>query len=164
MWPRSSGVAVRAPRARIAVVLATGFLLAPVAAPADSAPNASLPDIEDEVMCPICGTLLELSEAPQADRQRVFIRRMIAEGRSKEEIKDALVAEYGEEVLATPQGSGFDLSAYLIPILGFVIAAVALAVGITRWRRSRPDPPTEAGAPPDEDADRLDADLARYDL
>jgi cytochrome c-type biogenesis protein CcmH len=148
------------------LVLTLTVLLSPTAAAAVSNPRASLPDIEDEVMCPICGTLLELSEAPQAERERVFIRRLIAEGRSKEQIKDALVAEYGEEVLATPQGSGFDLTAYLIPIAAFLAAAGALAVGVRRWRRSsrRGGPEPEPAPPRGEDAERLDSDLARYDL
>ena len=114
-------------------------------------------------MCPICGTLLELSEAPQADRQRVFIRRLIAEGRNQEEIKDALVTEYGEEVLATPEGSGFDVAAYAVPIAAFLIGAVALLLGVRRWRRT-PQPRPSATSPKGEDADRLESDLARYDL
>jgi cytochrome c-type biogenesis protein CcmH len=126
--------------------------------------GASLPDIEDEVMCPICGTLLELSEAPQADRERVFIRGLIAEGRSKDQIKDALVAEYGEEVLATPQGSGFDLTAYVVPIVAALAAAGVLVVGVRRWRGRRGGPEPEPTAPRSEDAERLDSDLARYDL
>ncbi|HZO04857.1 MAG TPA: cytochrome c-type biogenesis protein CcmH, partial [Solirubrobacterales bacterium] len=68
--------------------------------------QTSLSEIEGEVMCPVCGTLLELAESPQALRQKVFIKRLVAEGESKEQIKDALVAEYGEEVLALPEGDG----------------------------------------------------------
>ena len=148
------------------VGLALIALAIPVGAGARQAPQASLPDVEDEVMCPVCGTMLQLSESPQADRERVFIRKLIAEGRSKQQIKDALVAEYGDSVLATPQGSGFDLTAYLVPILGFLIAAVALLFGVRRWRRSgeaaEPDP--GARPPQGEDAERLESDLARYDL
>ena len=81
-------------------------------------------------MCPVCGTLLELAESPQAQREKAFVARLVAEGRSKDEIKDALVAEYGEEVLALPEDSGFDLSAYLVPIVAFVLAAIALALGV----------------------------------
>jgi len=115
-------------------------------------------------MCPVCGTLLELSESPQADRERVFIRKLIAEGRNKHQIKDALVAEYGSAVLATPRGSGFDLTAYLVPIIAGLLAATALVVGVRRWRRStRPEEP-EATAPGGEDAERLESDLALYDL
>ena len=40
-------------------------------------------------MCPICGTLLNLSHAPAAERERVYIRKLIAQGKSKDEIKDA---------------------------------------------------------------------------
>jgi cytochrome c-type biogenesis protein CcmH len=136
------------------------------AAAAAPTPQTTLPDVEDEVMCPICGTLLELSTSPQAERQRVFVTRLIAAGRSKEEIKDALVAEYGGRVLATPGGSGFDLSAYLVPAIAFAVAVLALAMGVRRWRRASaggegPDAPS---GPDGEDAERLNADLARYDL
>jgi cytochrome c-type biogenesis protein CcmH/NrfF len=132
-----------------------------------AAPRTSLADVEDEVMCPICGTLLELSSSPQADRERAFIRRLISAGRNKQQIKDALVAEYGREALAQPEGSGFELSAYLVPVIGFLLAALALAVGVHRWRRGGPAPPGPGrgpGPPSGEDGERLDADLARYDL
>lgn len=158
-----------------ALVIAAGLAL--LSAPAGSvwaqqtvagarAPQASLTDIEAEVMCPICGTLLELSESPQGQRERVFIKGLIAEGKTKGEIKDALVAQYGSGVLALPRGSGFNLSAYLMPIVAFIAAAIALALGIRRWRRAAPRNHREATEtePDDEDSKRLDADLARYDL
>jgi cytochrome c-type biogenesis protein CcmH len=134
---------------------------------AAAAPRASLIEIEKQVMCPVCGTLLQLAESPQAQREKAFIQRLIAEGKTEAQIKDALVAEYGEEVLALPQGSGFSLSAYLVPIVAFIVAAVALALGVLRWRRAGRgdgrDGPAAAG-PKGDDAERLDADLARYDL
>ena len=117
--------------------IALFLILAPAAI---AAPQASLPDIEDEVMCPICGTLLELAESPQAKRQRALVRRLIVEGKSKAEIKDALVAEYGRQVLALPGGSGFDLSAYLVPAIAFAAAAAGLAIGVRRWRRAAGPP------------------------
>jgi cytochrome c-type biogenesis protein CcmH/NrfF len=133
-----------------------------------AAPRTSISDVEDEVMCPICGTLLELAESPQAQRQRVLVRRLIAEGRTKAEIKDVLVAQYGRGVLALPGGSGFDLTAYLVPAIAFVLAAVGLALGVRRWRRAaKPPGPGDsaaAGGPQGEDAERLEADLAHYDL
>lgn len=155
-------------RAGIAVaVLVAVAGLAPAAVSAAS--RASLGQLEEEVMCPVCGTLLQLAEAPQAQREKAFIRRLIAAGRTETQIKEALVAEYGEEVLALPRGSGFSLSAYVVPIVAFVLAAVALAIGVMRWRRAGggagDDGPGPRPAPPgDEDAARLDADLARYDL
>lgn len=149
----------------LATTLAALALVA-FAPAAGAAERASLTEIEKQVMCPVCGTLLQLAESPQAQRERVFINRLIAAGKNEEQIKDALVAEYGTEVLALPEGSGFNLSAYLVPIIAFLLAAAALAVGVVRWRRAggSKDGGPQAPGPSGAEADRLDADLARYDL
>ncbi len=162
------------PRSALAALLPVALLLASVAlvtaASATAAtPRTTLNEIESEVMCPVCGTLLELAESPQAQREKVFVARLIAKGLTKAQIKDALVAEYGEEVLALPKGSGFNLSAYLVPIVALIVAAIALALGVLRWRRAGGGSgPASAGpaaaGPSGEDSERLDADLARYDL
>jgi cytochrome c-type biogenesis protein CcmH len=131
-------------------------------------PKTTLPDVEDEVLCPICGTALNLSFSPQADRERAYIRKQIAAGKTKDQIKDELVAQYGTQVLAEPPKSGFDLTAWLVPGAAIAIAAIAIAIGLRRWRRAGRgggDPPAGGGPPLDpSDAKRLDADLARYDL
>ncbi len=156
----------RALAAALALFAALALVAAPAALAAGS--DATLNEIEAEVMCPVCGTLLQLAESPQALREKAFVSRLIAEGKNKQEIKDTLVAEYGSEVLALPQGSGFDLSAYVVPIVAFAIAAIALALGVLRWRRESGHGPDGDGpaphGPSDADAERLDADLARYDL
>ena len=126
-------------------------------------PQTSLGDLEDEVMCPVCGTSLGLAtEAPQAQRERAFIERLIADCKSKEEIKTALAAEFGDEVLATPDDDGFEIAAYLVPLAILLAAGAAIAVGVRRWRRRPAATPDRAAAP--SDSKRLDDDLARYDL
>jgi cytochrome c-type biogenesis protein CcmH len=122
--------------------------------------RASLPDIEDEVMCSICGTLLEESQSPQADRERELIRRLIVQGKDKEQIKDALVAEYGENVLATPGNSGFGLLAWLLPIAGLGTALVLLWLWLRRQPRRRPPPPE----PDPADVERLERDMSSYEV
>lgn len=151
---------------KLRAALLASLALAALAPAALAAERVTLAEIETEVMCPVCGTLLQLAEAPQAQREKAFISRLIEEGRSEEQIKDALVAEYGDEVLALPEGKGFSLSAYVVPIVVFLLAAVALAVAVIRWRRAGggDGPASTMGAPRGEDAERLDADLARYDL
>jgi cytochrome c-type biogenesis protein CcmH/NrfF len=135
--------------------------LAPAAV---ACPETSLGDLEDEVMCPVCGTSLGLAtEAPQAQRERAFIERLIAECKTKDEIKTALVAEFGDEVLASPEADdGFEIAAYLIPAAILLGAGAAIAVGVSRWRR-RPAAPAGASTSATE-SKRLDDDLARYDL
>ena len=145
------------------LVLAVGAVAASPAWAAE--PRASLTDIEDEVMCPICGTPLSLAAAPQAERERAFIRRLIERGQTKDEIKDALVREYGEEVLATPNSGGFDLAAWLVPAGGLLLAALALVLGVRQWRRRGADrEPAAAEELDPSDSERLRSDIARYDL
>ncbi len=127
--------------------------------------RASLADIEDEVMCPVCGTLLELSDSPQAQRERAYINTLIAKGMTKQQIEDALVAQYGPNVLATPSGHGFDLAAWIVPGLGVLVLAGAL--GFAWWRRGRPGsggPGPEPTPLSPEDSTRLDRDLSSYEL
>jgi cytochrome c-type biogenesis protein CcmH len=153
--------------ARALATLAAVALLAPATALAQC-PQTTLGEVEQEVMCPVCGTPLALAtEAPQAEREREFIIERIERCQSKDEIKAALVAQFGEGVLATPGDDGFDLAAYLLPGLAVLIGAGAIALAALRWRRGRAagaaqtrDAPPPAGA----DAARLDRDLERYDL
>ncbi len=118
--PSSGPGRTKASAAALAALIAAVAALAAAPAQAQTPePQASLPDLEDEVMCIVCGVPLgQAPDAPQAERERAFIRELIAEGRTKDEIKDALVVEFGENVLATPDTEGFDLAAWLVPGLG----------------------------------------------
>ena len=143
------------------------LLALPAVAVAQDCPRTSLGDIEDEVMCPVCGTPLGLaSEAPQAERERAFIQRLVDDCKSKDEVKQALVAEFGERVLALPGDQGDDslgdVLVYAIPAVGIVLAAAGIALAVVRWRRPRPEGagPALAGA----EGSRLDDDMDRYDL
>lgn len=149
---------------RLALALAVLALAVPTAPAGAAAPRASLPDVEDEVMCVECGTALNISESAVADRERAFIRHQIALGRDKEQIKAALVDEFGPGVLALPERSGFNLAIYVVPALLALLALAGVAVAARRWRRN-PDaePPEDPASPSAEDTRRLDAELAAYD-
>jgi cytochrome c-type biogenesis protein CcmH/NrfF len=158
--------AVAARRLLLAAVALLALALPAAATAAADCPKTTLAAVEAEVMCPVCGTPLGLAtEAPQANRERAFIQRLIERCRSKDEIKKILVAQYGPGVLALPKAEGFNLGAYLVPALAVLLAAGGIAVAARRWRRGGGRPPAAAG--PGEDsaaAKRLDADLERYEL
>ena len=156
---------------RLARVLALLALLALVAAPATAMaakPRASFNDLEDEVMCDVCGVPLNIANSPRAEQQRQEIKAMIAKGETKKQIKSELVARYGPSILATPEDHGFALAAYLVPIAVVLAALAALAIALPRWRRRRPPPGDDGSGGADApalsaaDARRLDEDLARF--
>ena len=151
---------------RLLALLGVLVLALTAATPAPAAqPRASFNDLEDEVMCDVCGIPLNIAESPRAEQQRQELKQMIAQGLTKKQIKDRLVAQYGPSILATPQDHGFSLAAYIVPIVAVLAALLALAIAIPRWRRRRPPAGGAEDAGPaisSADARRLDEDLARF--
>ena len=153
-------------RRAAAVLIALAAAAVPAAAAARDCPQTTLGDIEDEVMCPVCGTPLGLaSESPQAQRERAYIDRLIAQCRSKDEVKRALVAQFGDRVLALPGDEGDtsfgDVLVYVVPAVGILLAAAGIAFAVIRWRRPRRQASRGFAT---ADGARLDDDMERYDL
>lgn len=145
---------------RVALVCIAALLAVPVARASEQHPSQA--ELEGEVMCPVCGTTLDQSSSPAAQQIKRVIAAGIAAGDTKSEIKDGLVAEYGDAILAAPPRHGFGLLAWWLPIGGILVAAVVVGLGAWRWSRARePAPPT---VPPDPALERrLDDELRRYE-
>jgi cytochrome c-type biogenesis protein CcmH len=121
-------------------LLALAFVLALVVAPSAfaSEQHPTQAELEGELVCPTCHTTLDQSNAAVALRMKQFVRTRIAAGDTKSEIKDQLVAQFGKGVLAAPEQSGFDLLAWVLPIVGLLAGAGVLTVLAWRWTR-RPE-------------------------
>ena len=83
------------------LVLAVSLVLLALAVPS-LAGTPSAADLESQLVCPVCKTTLDQSDAPVANRMKAYIRTRIAAGDSEQQIKDALVAQFGPGVLAKP--------------------------------------------------------------
>jgi cytochrome c-type biogenesis protein CcmH/NrfF len=116
-------------------------------------------------MCPVCGVPLSVAESPQAERERAFIRDLYNRGQTEAQIKRAMVDQFGSSVLVLPPHHGFNLSAYLVPLIALAALLAGLAVLLVRWRWRRPagvDPPAPAASLTPGESRRLDEDLARW--
>lgn len=121
---------------RLASIAAIAALaLATPAGASAAASRASLTDIQNDVMCVSCHEPLAVSQSPQGDAERNFIRGLIAQGMSKAQIIRALVQQYGTAVLGRPPASGFNLTVYILPPAILVLGLVVLGVALPRWRR-----------------------------
>ena len=146
---------------RFATILLLGLMLVLAAPALASERHPTLAELEHEVMCPTCKTLLELSHAPIAERMRAFIRGRIAAGETKSEIEQQLVAQFGPGVLAEPPRSGLGLLAWLLPLAGLLGGVAVVSVVAHHWRGAAAD---EAVPALDAAAERrLEQALANFD-
>ena len=145
---------------RLLAACVLALALAGVAAASEQHPTAA--ELESELICPVCDSTLDTSNAEIARRMKARIRERIEAGATKSEIKAEFVAEFGERVLATPPRSGFGLLAWVLPLVGGGIAL--LVVGAVAWRWSRGGGSAEAEAPLDPELERrVDDELDHYD-
>jgi cytochrome c-type biogenesis protein CcmH len=163
---RVAGILLRA-RPLVSVLAMLALAATVGAATAGAArPRTTLPLIERQVMCATCKIPLNVAESPQANRERAFIRRLIAQGQTEAQIKKALVAQYGPAVLGLPSAKGFDLAAYLVPVAVVLALLAVLALLLPSWRRHARAQAVATPSPPElsvHDTARLDADLERFD-
>jgi cytochrome c-type biogenesis protein CcmH len=148
-------------RAALQALVAGIALVAGVATAQADAPNAA--DLEAELVCPVCESTLDQSNAPVAERMKAYIRARIAAGDSAKEIKDALVAEFGPGVLARPPEGGFGLLAWILPLAAPAAGLVVLALLVRAWSRRRTSAAGDDAPLDPELEQRVDEELARFD-
>jgi len=153
--------------AAIAATAAAALAPATAMAAADTTPKASLTDIENDVMCVSCHEPLAVAQSPQAIAERNYVRTLIAQGKTKAQIEQALVGQYGPAVLGKPPAHGFNLTVYILPPLILIAGIGTRVLLLPKWRRrSRANAKARTAVPEPSiataDAHRLDEELRRY--
>ena len=148
---------------RLVAIVVVALVVTPSAIACNSHPTLSA--LEGQIMCPVCGTTLDQSDSAAAHQIERVISRRIAAGDTDCQIKDRLVAQYGDSILAAPPHRGFGLLAWWLPIGGIVLAAVVLGAGAWRWSHAREEEPaTAVGGALDPALDRrVDEELRRFE-
>jgi cytochrome c-type biogenesis protein CcmH len=126
--------------------------------------------IEAMLIAPCCWSQqVSLHQSPVADDIKANIRRMLAQNKTRQQILDAYVAEYGDRILAEPPARGFSAALYVLPWV-FLAGSIGLVVTVVRrLRASAPRVPALASAPrapspeSEAEADRLDEELRNLD-
>ena len=150
------------------VVVAALALAAPAVA---SERHPTLTELEDQLMCPICaGETLAQSDTAPAQRIKAHIQQRIRQGWTRSQIIDEEVDIWGTRILAAPPKHGFDLLAWVLPLVGILGASAVVAFLAWRWSRRRDEPEHLPGssslngrALDPELERRLDDELARFD-
>jgi cytochrome c-type biogenesis protein CcmH len=103
----------------------------------DAALQARVMKLSGELRCLVCqGESLADSRSDFAADMRDKIRSLVQQGKSDQEIKDYLVARYGDFILYRPPFSGITAFVWLAPVL-LMLAGGSLFVVNLRRRRAR---------------------------
>ncbi len=109
---------------------------------ADPAQEARARALQKELRCMVCqGELIDESNAPLAADLRALIRAHIKAGESNDQIKQFLVARYGDFILMKPP---FDPNTYALWLTPFGVLILAAGVAIWAVIRAAKAPQGEA--------------------
>ena len=108
-----------------------------VAAPQDpQALELEAKQIEAMLIAPCCWTQqVSLHQSPAADEIKTNIRKLLAQSRTRQQIIDAYVAEYGDRILAEPPARGFSAALYVLPWV-FLAGSMGLVFVVIRRLRA----------------------------
>ncbi|MCX6552994.1 MAG: cytochrome c-type biogenesis protein CcmH [Acidobacteria bacterium] len=138
-----------------------------IAAPDPQSLEREARQIETMLIAPCCWSQqVSVHSSPASDEIKTNIRKLLAAGRSRQQILDAYVSEYGDRILAEPPARGFSALLYIAPWI-FLAGSVGLVVVVIRRLRAPGVEPAAAGtaaAPVNEaEADRIDEELRNLD-
>lgn len=106
------------------------FLLVPVATFAELTETG----VSESLICYACpGEPLNIDRCGGGNQMRAAISRLIKEGKSKPEILEYFVAEFGDSILTTVPKKGFNLVAYTGPFVGLLVGIPLALFIIRRW-------------------------------
>ena len=134
---------------RICLVPVVGMLWIAVSFGADTAQiDKKAREIEDNLIAPCCWTQPVSGHYSEvAEKIRKEVREMVAAGKSRDEILDHFVAEYGERILAAPRAKGFNRLVYILPWLALILGAWLLILLLKKLRA--PVPASDPAPVPD---------------
>jgi cytochrome c-type biogenesis protein CcmH len=94
------------------------------------------------------------------------VATMLEGGKTKAVVLQAMVAQYGERILAAPTKTGFNLTAWILPFVALVAGGFIVAKVIANWKRQSPASRTqnsEQQRPSDPYQERLERELREFD-
>ncbi len=119
--------------------------------------------IEQLLMAPCCGAnTLAMHDSGLAQQTKREIREMLASGRSRQEILDHYVAQYGNTILSMPPASGFGLAAYLLPMLVLILGPLLAWIILRRRVIDVTSDPAPLPAVDPKYRERLEGELRSY--
>lgn len=155
----------------VVILVITVFLMTTSLGLAQTPTPNEINEVARDLWCPLCnGVRLDNCDLQACIQMREVISEKLMAGESKEQIKAYFVTQYGDVVLGQPSREGFNLVAWVFPILAAVVGLGWLVYLVMVWRKRQVAPAASgpAGAPPapvsdDDYLKRVERDLEQTD-
>lgn len=147
-------------------LLFTAFcLISTVSISAKEVTKAQRDEVGKELAC-LCDTCprrpLDECTCGYAQKQQARIDALLAQGKTKQQVIDAFIADFGKQVLSKPPAEGFNLTAWVMPPLVLIFGFFVVRSVLRTWSQSKPAPVAATGQPTQEKdpyLDRLEQEL-----
>jgi cytochrome c-type biogenesis protein CcmH len=108
--------------------------------PAQGTLDQRVYDVASQLKCPVCqNESVADSSASIALQMRQVVREQLQEGKSEQQVLSYFAAHYGNNILLTPPQQGFNLLAWLMPIILLLLGMGLVGFVVRDWRiQARP--------------------------
>ena len=134
-----------------ALILASALLLM---AAADDPGGKRFDRLGHALMCQCgCGqVMLECNHVgcASSDQMRKELRAAMDRGDNDQTILAGFVSKYGPTVLSAPTNTGFNLVAWIMPVVIFIAGIAGVALVVRAWKRRAPAPADAAASAAEE--------------
>lgn len=115
--------------------------------PAQGTLDQRVYDVASQLKCPVCqNESVADSSASIALQMRQVVREQLQEGKSEQQVLSYFAAHYGNSILLTPPQQGFNLLAWLMPVILLLLGMGLVGFVVRDWRAQAGPQVAGAGA------------------
>jgi cytochrome c-type biogenesis protein CcmH/NrfF len=123
---------------RIGLVLLLAACMAPAGTGAGVVPaSKDLDTVTGQIICDCGCSNLTIKDCTcgKADRVRAEVAARLAAGQTPDQVLQAYVDDFGEQILAAPKPEGFNLVGWLLPFGAVLLGGSILVLILRRWAK-----------------------------
>lgn len=144
------------------LLIGAGWSYVWISTPTQGTLDQRVYEVASQLKCPVCQNESAAdSSASIAQQMRQVVRQQLQEGKSEQQVLRYFADRYGNGILLTPPQQGFNLLAWLMPVIMLLLGMGLVGFVVHDWRAQARPQLTKTGEQTDE-APLDDPELEAY--
>ena len=119
----------------LVILVGAGWSYVWLSAPPQGTLDQRVYDVASQLKCPVCqNESVADSSAAIAGQMRMVVRQQLQAGESEQQVLHYFAAHYGNGILLTPPQQGFNLLAWLMPVIMLLLGLGLVSFVVHDWR------------------------------